>query len=395
MYIKRMFFPGEFDEAYIYMQKLLLFNADGSLFYVDLDHVSRYLEERYDTNVKSIPTHLFARNDWLTGERFESMFTNVFLRNTFLDALGRFPDDIEMDTDKFVHSIGDTNIKDLLDVTIYNRRVYMGTDNGTFHLDLEWKKNEVEIDAEPEKRHDAMCTQVNAKYGSVSISCGDDGLFTRFDDFGRLGDSYRSLIDWREVTDKSLRTSWLFEDLLNYTSATEPVLFRVRRSDKELTDTAARTREKVAVGFEGNPTELDYLLGGVTNNQALFQQQQSLLFLHNTSKTFLAQTQERTLFEIPVKHEKDQVSLVASQPKYLSGNLSSRILDVTSVRHNLILELYDSVQLLTGGQIYRLVEGEALSIKSYPYSKRFQNLMTVVVETGVYVVSLFDERELG
>lgn len=212
MYIKRLFFPGEFDDAYIYMQKLLLFDADGGLFFVDLDRVIHQLEEQHNDNVKSIPTHLFARNDWLTGERFKSMFANVFIRNTFLDAIGRFPDQIEMDK-KFIRSIGEISVTNLLDVTIYNRRVYMGTDSGTYHIDLTWNDHDIEIDKAPEKQHDALCTQVNARHGSVSISCGDDGLFTRFDEFGFLDDQTRISHEWQESSDKSLKTSWLFYSL--------------------------------------------------------------------------------------------------------------------------------------------------------------------------------------
>src|SRR5690606_16106270 len=183
MYIKKLFFPGEFDEAYIYMQKLVLFDAEGSVFIANLDQVAQYLEDRYDAKVKSIPTHLFARNDWLTNEHFNSMFTNVFIRNAFLDAFARFHDEIELES-RFIRRVGNSGITDLLDVTIYSRRVYLGTDNGTFHLDVYWKQNEIELIEKPKKRHDAMCTQVNARYGAISISCGDDGLFTRFDDFG-------------------------------------------------------------------------------------------------------------------------------------------------------------------------------------------------------------------
>src|SRR5687768_12730271 len=116
MNIKKLFFPGEFDNAYIYMQKLLLFDADGGLFFVDLDSVVHQLEERYDEQMKSIATHLFARNDWLAGAQFTSMFANLFVRNAFLDAIRRFPDQVEMDT-KHIHSAGDIGVTNLLDVT--------------------------------------------------------------------------------------------------------------------------------------------------------------------------------------------------------------------------------------------------------------------------------------
>lgn len=392
MYIKKLFFPGEFDEAYIYMQKLVLFDAEGNLFMANLDQVARYLEERYDASVKSMPTHLFARNDWLTNEHSTSIFSNTFIRNAFLDALARFPDEINMDSSRFIRKVGNSGIIDLLDVTIYSERVYMGSDNGTFHLNVHWKKDEIELIEEPKKRHDAMCTQVNAKYGSINISCGDDGLFTRFDDFGWLGSLDSDTSEWQEVSDKSLRTSWLYENLLNYTTPTQPVLLKVQRSDQAMRVSERETREKVAIGFEGAPTGLSYLLGGQTEGQAF--SPDSLIFLHNTSTAFLAQTHDRILFEIPIKHTRDEVNLVASKPRHLSSDLSTRVLDVMMVRRNLVLELYDSVWLLANNKLYKVVDGEALSIKAFPFSRYFKFLITIVVEEGVYIVFLFNENEI-
>jgi hypothetical protein len=393
MYIKKLFIPGEFDDAYVYMQKLLLFDADGGLFSVDLDRVVHQIEEQYDNNVKSIPTHLFSRNDWLAGERFQSLCSNVFIRKAFLDAIGRFPDQIEIEK-KWIKHVGDIGVTDVLDVTIYNKRVYMGTDRGTYHIDLGWEKNEIEIDKQPEKRHDALCTQVNAKHGSISISCGDDGLFTRFDEFGFLGDQSGVFQDWRESSDKSYRTSWLFDNLVNYTSPTEPVLLHVIRSNKTIyQDREARTYDKVAIGFEGEPENVRYLLGGITEKQT--PDTNSLLFLFNSYSRFYAQTRERTLFEIPAKNDRKSSHLVASRPKLISSNLSGRILDVAFFKQKNIniIELYDSIKLLFDNRLYELAEGEALSIKSYPHSKRFQNLVTVVIEDGVYVICIFDETE--
>lgn len=390
MYIKKLFFPGKFDEAFIYMQKLLLFDGEGSLFFVHLGHVARYLEQQNDSVLKTIPTHLFARNDWFSGERFTSLFSNKLIRNAFLNALKRFPDEIEMDSTRFVHSIARSKVTDILDVNVYNRRLYMATDNGMYHLDLDWGENAIELIKKPEKRHDALCTQVNAKYGSISISCGDDGLFTQFDEFGQLGDSYNINMRWQEAAPKSFRTNWLFEDLVNYTSPTEPVLLKIRRSDTPSHEAEMRTREKVAVGFQGNPVELDYLWSNTVTNEV---QESHFLFLYNISNGFLAQTQERALLNIPVKHAIDSPDLVASTVKPLLNSLPTRILDAIPVRRNFVLELYDSVQLLADNQLHKLVDGEVLSLKSYPYSKRFQNLLTVVGENGVYVISVFNEQD--
>jgi len=396
MHIKKLFFPGEFDDAYIYMQKLLLFDADGRLFFVDLDRLVYQLEGQRKSDVKSIATHLFSRNEWLSGERFTSIFANKLIHAAYINAIKHFPNQIEIDK-KLIQSIGETKVTDLLDVTIYNKRVYMGTDSGTFHIDLTWNDRNIEIDQAPQKRHDAMCTQINAKYGSVSISCGDDGLFTKFDEFGFLEDENKTSHQWNEFNQgKSFKTTWLFDDLLNYTSPTEPMLLRVIRSNKTIyQDKDARTYDKVATGFDGEPENIGYLLDNIPENR--FNINSPLLSLFNTFNSFYAQNQERMLFEVPIKRKSDSEELIASKSKLIFGDLSGKILDITTFkRKNInILEFYNSVKMLVDNKLYTLAEGEALSIKSYPYSKRFQNIVTIVVQEGVYVISIFDDEKIS
>lgn len=389
MFVKKLFLPGEFDAAYIYMQKLLLFNADGGFFFVDLEQVVRELEKNLSPELMSIPTYLFAQNDWLASESFKTLLNNQSVRSEFERLLGLMPDEIFLDPELIKH-VRDFSIGDLLDVTVYNRRLYLGTDNGLYHVDLNWERHEIVAEAGAEKRHDALCTQVNARYSSVTISCGDDGLFTTFNEFGRLGQQYRySQRDWYQSQEKSLRTSWLFDNLVNYASPAEPILLQIIRSDRQVQGNYDESREQIAVGFSGEPQPLSYLIEGLSSADGSYRKE--FIFLYNIFATFYAQTRERSLLTFKVRKTKglgNHLELAGSQ-KQIRESID-QVLEVRRAQRHVIFELYDSVQSLIGNELIELVAGEAISIKSFPNSRRFQNLITVVTEDGVHLISLLD-----
>lgn len=392
MIIKKLFFPGKFDEAYIYMQKLLLLDEEGSVFFIDLDRVARHLEDRYSWNLSSAPTHLFSRNDWLNDTRIKLMMGVSPIQSKFVELLRAFPDEIELGGSHIEHAF-DGRIGSPLDVAVYYRRLYIGTDEGFFHADLQFGRNEVEAYEGVEQRHDALCAKVNAKFGSVTISCGDDGMFTWFDEFDRLGERDRWLRQGIRVQEQSLRTAWLFGNLINYVSFEEPVLLGVERSKKQMKDKTQGSQEQLAVRFKGEPKSLSSLLFQQDPNQQASGEQ--LLFLYNIADKFYAQTRNRQLISIKVKKSSENDDeLESSEPALVSQRVLTRVLDVVPVRQHLVFELYDKIQLLENSQLITLVEGEALSVKSFPGSRRFQNLLTVVTEDGVHLVSLFDEQRL-
>jgi hypothetical protein len=49
----------------------------------------------------------------------------------------------------------------------------------------------------------------------------------------------------------------------------------------------------------------------------------------------------------------------------------------------------------SGGQSTTLLPTEAVLVRTFPRSKRFQNLVVVVVEDGLILMSVFDETEIG
>gem|GEM_PF-6804503 len=374
MYIKKLFVRGNFDEAYIYMQKLVLINEDGDLFFVNLDRATQHLEQEYRNKgySSSIPTHLFSRNDWLRGEQFKSLLSNVSISKAFLSALKDFPENIELPSNNFIEHVGKTGVSKLLDTTIYNRRIYLGNEQGSYYLDLEWSDRFIKQNKAAEKQHDATCVQINVSHGAVNLSCREDGLFTRFDDFNKLeSNQYSNEFRPAPMSNTSFRTGWLNSQLVNYSSQTESMALKVRYSDEKVAD--ADTQEKIAIGFEDNPI----LLKRDSSNA---------LFTSNTENSLLIQTVNQELLQINVKRE----DLNPNQKEKILYQFLERIFDIKKLNQSFVIELYDSVQLLNKNKLFSLVDEEILSMKTYPNSRRYKNLTTIVTEEGVYIISIVD-----
>ena len=124
----------------------------------------------------------------------------------------------------------------LLDTTVYNGRVYMAADSGLFHVDAGWDVGAFEWGT-VRKRHDARCIATSAKYGSISVSCEEEGLFASFDDFGVVRPALRHSM--KKVAGKSIRAGWWQTNVLNYVTPTLANVFDTHRerSRRELSST--------------------------------------------------------------------------------------------------------------------------------------------------------------
>lgn len=79
----------------------------------------------------------------------------------------------------------------------------------------------------------------------------------------------------------------------------------------------------------------------------------------------------------------------------MSKEAINRILSINSTKLGPVIETSDRVALVLdkNGQIFTLSESGALVVRTFPRSKRFQSMVAIVDENGVWLVSLFDKSE--
>ncbi|MGB8646968.1 MAG: hypothetical protein WCF84_17155 [Anaerolineae bacterium] len=273
----------------------------------------------------------------------------------------------------------------LLDIAIYNRRIYLAADSGLYHLDTDMGNNEIEMLSPLIKRHDARSMSTLAGYGSVNVSCGDEGLFSGFDEFGRTGLEKPQPL--RRVAEKSQRTSWANHDLINYANGTNPVLLK---GIGEKTDSRGFEAERTVL-TDFNPITLDlgYLLNDVSfpdlknsgSVKAVYNSD-NRLFIHTSSGQFI----------IVGLRKREGEPVVTFRRVYQTEETNLRILSMHPASFGLVLETDDRILIFTNGKFYPILDSEVLSVRTFNQSKRYRNIVLTTTEEGILITAVFQEN---
>ena len=101
MRIVKFFLPGRFEDAYVYMERLIVLTEDRTLRVYNLDQIVDSIETRFPGSLP-IPTLLFLRNDWPETSQFKSLMRNKEVARSLLSAFERLPHPyVKLDEDRF------------------------------------------------------------------------------------------------------------------------------------------------------------------------------------------------------------------------------------------------------------------------------------------------------
>jgi len=381
MKILRMFFPGTFEDAQVYMGHLALFTADRDVRFVELQRLASRLELRHPA-WRGVMTMAFARNDWLRGQVVEALTNNRQIASTLNDALTDVADtELVVDADAIeTEGLGrftpDADL--ILDTAFYGSRLYLATNDGLFDYDIDWQLLRVD---RSRKRLDARCVSANAEYGAVNASCESDGLFTGYDEFGWRG--HATNVDGAalvQTAPKSVRTSWLGTDLVNYEGPAEPELLVASVEEVER-DEGTTYRTKVVTHFSTPTDNLAPLVADLKTQRGI--SRSSVQFVWNSSRAFFINTYDKGFFSAAPTAKPGK-----SYNFTRHGTTDGRIVGVHRSGVGWILETDFRVYALSGGTLVELLDEEPLSVRTFEGSKRFRNLIAVTVENGVHLISV-------
>ena len=391
MIIAKLFIPGRFEDAYIYMGRLILVTGNLTLRHYNLNEVIERLELKNSRNIPAARS-LFARNDWLSTEQFRLQMRNPDIADAYVRAIRGLGEMIELDDLLSVEGEQEINLRmdALLDLTIYRRRVYLAADTGLFDMEIGWEENRLPI-SQRRKRFDAPCYNLSASYGTANASFGEAGLYSFYDDFNTL--------DWSAVNvqnrgaertaDVSLRSGWFGEDLINYTGRIDGAILH---GDTRELDRPSAGERKVVTGLSANHSDMDFLFQGLKTKYNL--ERREVDFVWNSTATLYVQTKTNHFYSAGVQTGDDGERRVRFSKEYSGG--IGRILAATMVRVGknpaLVAEAYDKVGILVGNKWQIVTEGQALTVRTFPGSKRYKNLIAITLNDGVMLASVFDEE---
>lgn len=382
-----MFFPGEFEDAFVYMGKIAAITLKRTIAFIDLEKVVANLDERQSSSVP-VGHIAFLRNNDVSTSIFKDMMRNPDVADAVLAAFDSFPTPF-FEVNPFPYQLNEIELNLsaslILDTNIYNSRIYWGTEKGLFHGDFDWGRDEVALVKGFTKRSDAKCISTSVGYGAVNASCGDQGLLSGFDEFGlaRLEKSN----GLERVAEKSIRSAWFSFDVVNYTSSSQMTLLKTRRQRTDRTARASERTSHVLTGITQESMDLKFLFDHIYTEYGV--ERDSVQYVYNSTNTIFIHCLDGNFYSVGISPKKLEEGRVRFTKTYKGQG--TRILSVHSTETGLIIETDNRVFLFAHGRWWPLMESAVLSIRTFPRSKSFRNLVALTTEEGLHLVGLFDD----
>jgi hypothetical protein len=378
MNVLHLFIPGRFDDAQLYMGHLVVFTEEREVMLLELEAYTKSMEDSY-TEWRGLATSAFARNDWLASAPMRTILRSEEIEARWRAGLER------VSAEPFVADVCEgmevlrgfeTEATVLLDSNFYGRRLYLGTDLGLFHFDIDWQSQQVET---RRQRNDARCISTSAAYGAVNASCERAGLFTAYDEFGWAGrDEGGTAL--HQTADASLRTSWLGYDLVNYSDNDHADL--LSGTVDVVSDETAEgvVQRRLVTEFSGESRELGFLLGALQNGEAV--PASDIQFLWNSSRAFFVNTFSHGFFTLVWDQVRGRVS--ARQ----HGELGGRVVAAHPFSGGWLIETDFMLFWFSRGELVPLFDREPMMVRTFAGSKRYRQLVAVTAEDGVHLLSV-------
>jgi hypothetical protein len=381
----KLFIPGNFEDAYLYKGQLLMLTEDRTIHVYELERVVELLNAQYP-DLRPVPELMFLRNDWLVSSQFGSLMQNQDVARAVLGAFRRCDKRLlELNNGMFEPRVQNLEVpaRVLLDVMLYNDRMYVGADTGLYDFDVDFRVYAAEALSRPTKRSDARCLQTAARFGAVSASCGDDGLFTAVDDFGVL--SYEGRSEMRKVADVSLKSAWMRHDLVNYSTFTTPLLLQ-STYERDYGGRLAPDRTVIThIGSYG--IDLSYLLQTLRDARGVTLE--DIQYVYNSDTMMFVHTWSEDFYSLGIRNPERGEPSVHSAKTY--KGTGTRILSAAQSKVGVVVETDNRVLLLADDEWLPVEESEVISVRTFPRSRRFQNVVALTKEDGLLLVALFDE----
>ena len=393
MRVVTLTFPGRFEDAFLYMGILVTITENHSVRSYDMENIVNKFQE--NESLHNAPQLLFLRNDLIDHENFRIRHNKTNKKEDFLKAIEIFKQrivPIDLSFTNYTEWDLDIDADFLLDLNIYNKRLYIGANTGLYSIDLDWEKEDLEpINGhKPKKRLDAKCINTTAKFGTVNVSCGSDGWFSFLDDFSLVESN---ISKEKHIDEYSLRTSWLDYSIVNYPTTINLTLIKTVRTstEQELIDVENEFDQEIVTDLQvENTSHLDDLF----RNSNVNLDYENLQFLYNSSRCLFANTYDGQFITLSLQKSGDSTPKIKYAKTY--EGLGSFISSVHTINigngAGLILETNEKILLFANGKFISIFEGEVISIRTFSRSKHHKNIVSITTSDQIFLIAIFDDE---
>ena len=350
---------------------------------------------------------IFQRNDYFRNKQGEDIFGIPEIKKSFKKTWSKISKEIEFDFYnlnelKIIAKIPEKDLP-ILDVKIYGMKVFVGTVNGVYSMDLLLNnKNEITTDRRIYKRFDSKTIYLNAKSGSLAISTNNDGLF-----YGSIYGSSGLKVNEKEVSDKSIRTSWVNYDLINYSNNSNfeylENTIEKNQEDNSYSYRDEKVDKKIISSFGTNKINNEKLIEGINF------QNEEIKYAFNSSQSVFLITDKGNFYNSNIQFGKSLNNMleehkIESSQKYDPKQvwLSSRCFPLPKIRNRkvlkplsshivdkgCVLEFLDKIVLFQNNKAEIIDTDPSINLRSYTSSLRYKNLVTIIKTDKITIHSI-------
>lgn len=380
MRLKRLVLPGKFVDAYVYFDFAWLFSKDGVVRAFDL---ARYCEKRLNGEGHAAVA-LFSNNQLLPE----------YQRGSEASALAQLlssdkPIEVaaaDVDAFSYIFRTGE-GCRSVLDVRFYNRRAFVGADNGIQQFlalgrgDLQ--ESEIgrlsSASLRQQRVSELPARQIRGRLGAVAAACGPAGGVVGF---GAATDDLSWRIVFKPFAERCYGVELNQHAVSCIIGSTAVERYSVSRQKVDRPSTGG-IREDEHDDFELTDVKgREFKLRDAKLNQLITD-------LPGAIRTFLFRDTLWVLAEDGFYYFR----LIQSDERVVSRSVKmakppARVLSATGSAAGMVIESDDEVFVLNHRQWRPLASEPVHSVRGYPSSKRYQNLITIALRDRVELAAI-------
>lgn len=379
------------QDGYLYGGRLFLICNDGAIKSVPLWKV-------ISSNLNSSTTqfHLFElafnRNNWLNNNQAKTILGIEGLRNQLKKEWDKFSK-IEFHftiNEEDLTLLSKVKRMPVFDFKLYGMRMFLGDRTGLYEAGVSINgDSDVRMNESLERVLDSRTTGITGKSGSLMISSNSDGLFHgRFNQIDKRVKIYK-----KPVKPVSLRTGWTGYDVINYETQRD---FNYLKNDyakdekrRYLYSSGDEGSKKIRINkiaeetipmdelFSNIEIDLNDIIYSFNSTKSCFFFLKDGRFVNSYWNKYYGQNKNIKLRSVLHDLPKNNGSKKINKP------ISSHI-----VPNGCVIEFIDKVILIHDKKKIILEDSGVTSIRTFPASIRYRNLISIFDGEGISIHSI-------
>lgn len=402
----RLRIPGHWSDGWLYKEHLLLWTANGDLFYVPTSEITSWISRKIGRSERAVSEYLIFRNDWKKSQQFQVLQAVPSVINGFLECFQE-RQQLFINIDELQMRSTNTRTHEgyVLDTEVYAGRLMSATEQGVFETSFD--------PGFPDSCNTLICGteapaySVAARSGKMAVSLGARGLQTKDIFFGEGSEWWRKAesTPYKRDGDFSLASSFSSYNLLNYVGESSPLFLR------------ARTRQVPAEGHRNFPeTLIESFGGGVPLSSSLFEaglqkavaEREDLPFsdrdhealedvrvVGNSGYHLLVSSPDESWVVDVSAYPGESIGL-RKNPTFRSGKIDPSLVSMTlstqALRSGFLLETFDRTAVVTENGSQTLIDDPRVRLRSFPRSKRHDDCFLAVGDDYVELIGFLEFR---